>query len=387
MKLLLAAVAARAGSEEAALFLLDTMKDTDYQSCVNVHGALVKLFPYFHGKPPAWVVELSLAALADNRFVTGLEKTNFLTGTSFTVATCETRDLEFWLCNSKCTEAVPLLIERLKRGLSSPYTAQCLADMGDKRAVPCLMELAEAAANGKDLPMGEGAPFDFPRLAYALGKLRAREAVPLLLRHSELPDAIIALGEIGDPRVVPVLEKLVSTKGKIIQEGTDVRPDLARERLYKARVALAELDRENCAIRLAEIVCDKSLTAQQRADTVNCLRKRPDRKAVPYLVRVIKTEGSYPPDKKENARWYLIDMAIDGLGEIKCKAAVEGLIECFDLDFRAEGLGMGDRITPATYRNRIARSLQQITGQTFGADKQQWLTWWHEKGKQSKDLK
>ena len=47
MKLLLAAVAARAGSEEAALFLLEAMKDTDYQSCVNVHGGardIVSLF-------------------------------------------------------------------------------------------------------------------------------------------------------------------------------------------------------------------------------------------------------------------------------------------------------------------------------------------------------
>ncbi len=87
------------------------------------------------------------------------------------------------------------------------------------------------------------------------------------------------------------------------------------------------------------------------------------------------------------SRHYLIDMAISDLGEFKCKAAVEGLIECFDVDFKEEEVGKGEHATPATYRNRIARSLQAITGQPFGADKQQWLKWWQEKGQQSAELK
>jgi hypothetical protein len=45
------------------------------------------------------------------------------------------------------------------------------------------------------------------------------------------------------------------------------------------------------------------------------------------------------------------------------------------------------RITSETYRNHIARSLQAITGQPFGADKRQWLKWWQENGKQSDQLK
>jgi hypothetical protein len=57
------------------------------------------------------------------------------------------------------------------------------------------------------------------------------------------------------------------------------------------------------------------------------------------------------------------------------------------LDFKWEEGGKGDDVTPATYRNHITRSLQAITGQPFGADKQQWLKWWQEKGKQSIELK
>ncbi len=73
--------------------------------------------------------------------------------------------------------------------------------------------------------------------------------------------------------------------------------------------------------------------------------------------------------------------------ELKYKAAAEGLVECFDVDFREEHYGKGGHATPRIYCNEIARALQQITGQPFGADKQQWLKWWQEEGQHSTDLK
>ena len=38
-----------------------------------------------------------------------------------------------------------------------------------------------------------------------------------------------------------------------------------------------------------------------------------------------------------------------------------------DVAFRGEEVGKGEHVTPATYRNRIAASLQQTTGHLFGA--------------------
>jgi hypothetical protein len=75
------------------------------------------------------------------------------------------------------------------------------------------------------------------------------------------------------------------------------------------------------------------------------------------------------------------------LAQFKFKAAVEGLIQCFDVEFKEETVGKGEHLTPQTYRNQIARSLQEITGQKFGANKEQWLKWWQEEGRQSKELK
>ena len=390
VKLFLAVPAARAGSEEAALFLLKTMKDSDYRTRINVNDALEQLFGLFSypcGQPPAWVVELSMAVLADDRLVTGLNAAGGGNGTSFTVATYGVDGLERGLCESGCRQAVPLLIQRLKKGLSGSDTAVLLGEMGDKRAIPCLIDLADAAGKAAGRQTGPGTADELSRLAYALAKLKAREAVPLLLRYIEFPEIIDDLGEIGDPRVVPVLEKLVSTRGKFIREGKDVYPDLAQERFYNARVALAGFDKENGAVRLGEMLGDNSFTAFQRAEVAIRLGHRQDAKAIPYLVKAVKTESSYPPDEKNEFRSYLIGMAIDSLGQFKYKAAVEGLIECFDADFKKHYEGKGEYETPESYRNRIARSLQQITGETFGADKQQWLKWWREKGKQSAELK
>jgi hypothetical protein len=122
---------------------------------------------------------------------------------------------------------------------------------------------------------------------------------------------------------------------------------------------------------------DPTLERNQRYDLVLRLGQRPDPRVIPYLVKVIKRE----PDD------YIVDLPIGALAELKCRAAVEGLIECFDVGFKAEDLGKGKHVTPATYRNRIARSLQRITGQSFGGDKQPWLKWWQETGKQNSELK
>ena len=386
VKLFLAVVAARAGSEEAGLLLLETMKDTDYRTRVNVHGALKRLFPFPANEPPAWVVELSMAALADNRYVTGLEEAKWVAGTAFTVASCA-GDLETELCYCKCRKALPLLIERLRKGQSRSYTTLMLGEMGDARAIPVLIELVEAAGKTAKYSKGYGLSEEFSRPAHALSKLKAREAVPLLLRYIEYPEIIADLGDIGDPRAVPILRQVVSARGKITRDGKDVYPDVQQERLFAAKAALAGFDQDNGVARLGEMLSDESLTAHQRYDVVIDLGRRHDPRAIPYLVKVIKTESRYQPADMMENRHYLIDMAICDLGMFKYKAAVERLIECFDVDFKEEELGKGESATPATYRNRIARSLQAITGQPFGADKQQWLKWWQEQGKQSAELK
>jgi Leucine-rich repeat (LRR) protein/HEAT repeat protein len=386
MKLLLASIAASAGSEEAALFLLETVKDTEYRTVTNLHCALwlthARYMEYRRAcqeePPPDWLVELSLAVLSDDRFVAGLEKANWEAGTSFTISSCETGHLIFALGELKCRKAVPLLIERAKKGHADWYTIMALGKIGDDRAIPVLMQLVEAAGDSaKCLRESGGLSREFQTPAYALSQLKAREAVPLLLKYIEHPEVINDLEEIGDPRALSAIQKVLEAGGKIIRNGKPVNPELEPERLFAAKVALAHWDNANEIARLGEILADPALERNHRYEVVLRLAGRDDPQVIPHLVRMIKSDSDH----------YIIDMAIHGLAELKYRAAVEGLIECFDVPFKEEDVGMGEHVTPATYHNHIARSLQRITGQPFGADKQEWLRWWHGKGQQNTELK
>jgi len=72
--------------------------------------------------------------------------------------------------------------KELLAGLASPYpyaqflAAKTLADLGDKTAVPALLKRLEAAGNGDTV--------GFWWCCEALGRLGAKEAIPLLAKHA-----------------------------------------------------------------------------------------------------------------------------------------------------------------------------------------------------------
>jgi HEAT repeat protein len=319
---------------------------------------------------------LSLAIFADNRSVTGMEKTDWGEGTRFTVSSREVGGFSLDVSDLRCRKVVPFLIERLKKGQADFDTIDALRATGDARAIPALIDAFNAMAQGTRFE-GDADGRAFLHIAYALSKLKAREAVPSLLKHVDDPKIVTCLGDIGDRRAVPALNEIVAAKGRIIQDGKPVNPKLDGERLFAAKVTLAQLDAENEGLRLAEILADPNLERNHRYDVVLRLAIRPDPRAIPSLIAVIKSDSDFQ----------ITRMAIDSLSQLKCKAAVEGLIECFDVPFKKKYLRKGTKVTPATYRNQIARSLQTITGQSYGADKQQWLRWWQEHGQQDANLK
>jgi HEAT repeat protein len=384
MKLLLASVAATAGSEEAAIFFLDTMQETDYLTVTNLQYALMITYWNYVGGPPdwqrrdtpAWLVELSLAILDDHRSVTGLEKTNYKRGTSFTVAS-QARGLRSAISHAKSRKNIPLLIKRLKMGKVDGPTLTALAASGDKRAIPPLIEWLKTAATAIQYDSAQGVHGDFVEAANALATLRSREAAPVLLKYVEYPEIIACLAKIGDAQSLPTLREVVNHKGKIVRDGQPVNPELEDRRMFAARMALARFEGADEVPRLVEMLADSTLTRDQRYAVVMRLAGQPDPRAIPHLVRVIQTDPDY----------YIIDLAIEGLAERKDKAAVKGLIDCFDVPFASFDLGKGGVETPETIRNRIARSLRRLTDQTIGPEKDQWQKWWQEAGRNSAALK
>ena len=466
MKLLLAVIAAQAGSEKAALHLLEMAKSTDFRTTVNVHAALALLFPYPETDVPGWLAELSTAILADERFRTGLQGTDS-EGECFTIQSYDLGTPLLWeLAAAKYQKAVPILLNWARKGHWDAIVA--LSDMGDERAVPLLIELVQGghfravAALGrtgdrraipilievsKDPRLGSEAVMaladidakravpllvqmfegikptaieskhryaiqklaeidaerakpvlvkllrTLPRshvdlnygrlseplytLAEVAGQLKAKEAVPTLLQYVEYPEIMEALAEIGDPAAIPSLQKTMDEDARIVERHQELPAEFAKKRLFAARMALCTWDTDGGTERLLELLGDESLDEWQYATVVSKLAECQTPKAIPALVGVIQVGQGHSA----------IAAALSGLAKLKHKAAVEGLIDCFDVDFKEESFNKGGHVTPATYRNRIAQALQKLTGQPFGTDKQQWLQWWQQQGQHDPNLK
>jgi HEAT repeat protein len=138
--------------------------------------------------------------------------------------------------------AVPALVEVVKDADTHPKArgeaAVALGEIGDPAAIPALVAAARPSATERDV-------MDANRhVADALGKLRAREAVPVLTDMlQKSPDgftqvaAVDALGKIGDPAAVDALVAVAT--GERVEPFTARKALLALGRIGDARASPA----------------------------------------------------------------------------------------------------------------------------------------------------
>jgi HEAT repeat protein len=366
MKLLLASEAAPRGSERAALFLLESLKDTDYQTAMNTHAALRGAFTHYETNPPDWLVELAITALSDDRYVTGLEA-HWASGTTFTMSYLadEEGDLTLALGYLKCTNAVPFLIEMARKTNGRRGPIMALGQLGDPRAIPLMIDLVKQKGPTAKYESGSILEDALLRPVEALASLRAKEAVPVLIEYIQHPDVIEALQDIGDARAIPPLQNLILSKGKIEKTAVSNDPDLVQHRLAAARIAVASLDPKDRTARLCELLTDALFDEFQRRAVVWRLADQPDPRAIPFLAGAIKTDKSGA----------VVNQAITVLAVFKYKAAVDALIASFDADFQGKQ-DWKRAYSPEMFQDNIAGSLHSLTGQPIGADKAQWSNWW-----------
>ncbi|MCY2930078.1 MAG: HEAT repeat domain-containing protein [Planctomycetota bacterium] len=377
MKLLLACVAAGEGSQPAAMYLLEAMKKTDYAAVANLHDALKRLFYYYDREQPEWLVAMTVAAISDTRPVTGLEEAHFSADTRMTISE-KARHLVHCLGYAKCRQTVPFLLEMVRKSPDGdPIMA--LGSMGDPRAVPVLIEVLKAGGKEARFEEGQVQPKSVEWSAAALGELKAAQAVPTLLEHLWCPEAVEALEAIGDRRALPALRELVRAEGQITRDGKPVfpGPELVARRLACARLALACLEEGDPLPRLCALLRDRP-AGLHRCDVLHRLRHHPDPRAIPFLIEAIKAD----PDP------YVVYEAICSLSDFKCKAAVQGLVDCFDVDFaKKERFGKDSSDPAEKFQQRIAESLRTITGRDLSPDKGPWVHWWQTEGRSATDLK
>jgi len=276
------------------------------------------------------------------------------------------------LVKFRAKQSVPTLIELAKksRGEQLYLYAEALAELGDPRAIPPLIELLDAeekrsaAKKGRD-PFGNSEDNPFVRLIRPLVNLRAKEAVPFLLRHLDNSCCVAALGELGDPRAAAPLEELAAAKGK---------------NCSIARAALHMLGGGDPTDRYLAVLADRSLDKSDRVDAVWLLaRSLMKPHAIPPLVELIKND----PDCG------ITRDCIYALGQIRHPAAAEALIGCFDFDFTKktkEPLGMYHIAAPPDFPEYVAEALRQMTGANIGTNKAHWHKWWAEEGKKGEWL-
>lgn len=362
LRLIYAGIAAEAGSETAACEILDAMKSTEYATVMNVHSLLADLLRG-QGRPPGnWVVDLAMAVVDDDRFVTGLERTNWAAGTSFRISYLadEYGHVVFALGETQCRKAVPLLIDRVRRSSASRGYVMALGSMGDERAIPVLMEYLVRLVN--DLDDGHDRR---DRVIWALSRLKAKECIPILVNHLEFPASIRALEELGDPTAVPSLKALIQAGGVVTRDGKPLADYHCSERLGRAKIAVAVLEEGDRVPRLSALLVDPTLDEFQRVDVIQRLRQTTDPRAVgPLLDRIRK-------DSQGRIQYF----AISALASFRCPEAVDALIECLGMDFTGKNAGKLAS-DPAQFREAARAGLRSLTRVDHPADAEQWKAWW-----------
>jgi HEAT repeat protein len=363
-RLLLAAIAACRGSSRGRQALLDGLKATDWIDAWNVDSAMMLATEsYPKSRPlPEWLAQMMISALSDQRQRTDVHRTNIPDPSVHTLADIadEDADLPYALGEFRCRQAVPLLIDRVNRW-QSVDAIQALGEIGDPRAVPCVLETLRNSRKLATDPSDVITTALVDHAVIAAGKLKIREALPTLLPLLYESNVVEAVEAIGDPAAIPALKRIVDTGKSAHPPGVKACPDNVM--VSYARIALATLRPGDPIPRYCEILADRSTEESARIAVINRMAAHPDPRTIPSLIAAIKSDPS----------GQVVDAAISTLSGMKYRLAVIGLIACLDCDFDHRTWPIdSDRLT---CRSLIVGALQSLTGQRFGSNKGQW-TWW-----------
>ena len=372
-KLYVAAVATRFGSRAGALRLLESCKAVDEKTVANTQSTLRFVLEELDPQPPDWAVELTLAVLSDRRYV--IEDSDQIPETIGQVADSRAL-LPITLGNLKCRNAVDRLIEMANAPAHSSNAIIALGNIGDVRAVPVLLQVSPRA----------GAERHNLEWHARTGRIRSR--------RGELGPVEIARGG-AQPSSTPLSRRrrlrLGSDRRSGGNPGSERDPGTGSASLRVTRAiraasvafrSLSMSDPETWAGARAATVPgyltllrDQTLNEFARRSIVWRLGNRRDPRSIGGLVDAIHHDPSGA----------VVNQAITVLSVFKTKTAVEGLIDCFGADFAGKQ-DWKRAYTPEMFRANIAKSLQDITGEKFGPDRDQWLAWWQRTGRFRADM-
>jgi len=252
--------------------------------------------------------------------------------------------------------AVPALISVLERRPQTGGAAFALGEIGDERAIPILLKILKEQTGYED------------REVTALGKLKSKEAVPILISRLghpkrrfggtgvlETEKILEALLLIGDERAITPIEEYLD--GAFPKESQAV-----------AKRVLAQLSSSDPVKALLDLL-EKETYEPERSDIISALTKYSDDRVVGALERIARTSDSA----------YMRREAIFGLrdlGDRKSLLVLASLLDVtFSKDLKAEWGWKGTPDFQEYFPDTIARCLKYCTKQDFGRDRAKWEHW------------
>ncbi|WP_265593192.1 HEAT repeat domain-containing protein [Verrucomicrobium sp. BvORR034] len=358
VKLLIALPAPRMGSEPATSLLKNWAQTTEWREVRELHRALSHLLHCYGHETPPWVLVVVEKVLTDDRKLT-FDRSSAGAGgvaarTVLEHATVEER-LPLALARTKCPGAFSVLEANFKK-YPSDYGVLALTWLGDPRAAPLLMD----ALRTRTLALQPSSWPDVDDLSRAVAKFRIQEAVPLLMEHSKSPEAVTALGRLGDLRARDYLEKLVNKE-----------PGQMTEVSLAARIALAALEPDKRRARFEELLKGPFNDRWRAIEVVKKMAELEDPSLNPLFMAYVATSD----DK------HVVCASVEHLGRMKAREAVPVLLGSFDCKFDPETDNSKSSYTGGEHRANVVGALELISGEELGPDLEPWMIWWKQQPK------
>ncbi len=315
-----------------------------------------------HKSPPQWSINLAISLLADGSLDRIWIREGIVGGQGPEADSSDILGTPIWdLCSMlgslKESKAVPALISVLERDPKNPTAAWALGEIGNPTAIPVLLHILK-----------NGSGYDHSEVT-ALGKLKCKDAVPILTARLGHPKTTFGDLEIGETRII--LEALRDIGEKVaidpIKEFIPLSDN--SEKTAVARRVLAQLELPDPVTALLELFRHERNEYEQSA-IISDLADNMDERVIKELVAVSRTSESA----------FLRRCAITELGTQKFPAAVRELALLLKVEFpNTLTAKWGWKGRPPDFdkelHEQIVRGLKSVTKQDFGENADKWLDW------------
>jgi len=257
----------------------------------------------------------------------------------------------------KLEEAVEPLIAVLRRRPTDGEAALALGQIGDRRAIPILLQTIEHDGGVQLYHMLALQELEAPGLADIL--IRHLNETSLSVASSDAPfgmgyECIRVLGDLDAKEAIEPLKKLLATS-----HDENVNEEI---RLTLARLTAA--NRKELAERLLEIAETPPTRADDGVERVSAVEQvgaTGQRWAIPRLLKLAKTSADLS----------MVQSAIGTIGRLGGHDAVAALVPLLDHDFSHSPQKDAKR-QDVDYDGIVASALRAATGENFGNDAQAW---------------